>query len=234
MQDRYAGDIGDFVKLGLLRAISEGRRLGIAWYRFPDESHNSDGRHISYLSKPQIYSSLDPELFRHLQTVVAGTRTIESLLGVLPGAASSDALLDLASVPVRERRQWRYDWFARVQSDLKECDIVFADPDNGIVDDDDHRKGRARFGKQIPLEEVKSLARGRCAIVYHHNTRKKGGHDREVEDWLRTFRVRSIAVRAKKYSPRTFFIINPNKYIEERVGKFCERWSKLQVSLHES
>ncbi len=37
MQDRYAGDIGDFVKLGLLRAISPGYALGLAWYHVPDE-----------------------------------------------------------------------------------------------------------------------------------------------------------------------------------------------------
>lgn len=29
MQDRYAGDIGDFVKYGLLRAIRGSRRLGL-------------------------------------------------------------------------------------------------------------------------------------------------------------------------------------------------------------
>lgn len=44
MQDRYAGDVGDFVKLGLLRAISPGRKLGVAWYRYQDEAHNGDGR----------------------------------------------------------------------------------------------------------------------------------------------------------------------------------------------
>ena len=62
MQDRYAGDIGDFVKLGLLRALSPGRKLGIAWYRFPDEDHNGDGRHVGYLDRPEAYSSFDPEL----------------------------------------------------------------------------------------------------------------------------------------------------------------------------
>ena len=36
MQDQYAGDIGDFVKYGLLRAISEGKCLGVAWYLCTD------------------------------------------------------------------------------------------------------------------------------------------------------------------------------------------------------
>jgi hypothetical protein len=46
MQDRYAGDIGDFVKLAILRALAPGWHLGVAWWLYPDESHNGDGRHI--------------------------------------------------------------------------------------------------------------------------------------------------------------------------------------------
>jgi hypothetical protein len=80
MQDRYAGDVGDFIKLGLLRALSPGRKLGVAWYRFPDEDHNSDGRHVSYLEQSDRYGSLDPALLDHLRNVVKNERSIASLL----------------------------------------------------------------------------------------------------------------------------------------------------------
>lgn len=79
MQDRYAGDVGDFVKLGLLRALSPGWRLGVAWYRYPDESHNEDGRHITYLDQAERYQHLDPSLFSHLRNVVKEARSITSL-----------------------------------------------------------------------------------------------------------------------------------------------------------
>ena len=52
MQDRYVGDMGDYVKLAILRALMPGERLGVAWWRFPDEVHNADGRHVGYLRKP--------------------------------------------------------------------------------------------------------------------------------------------------------------------------------------
>jgi hypothetical protein len=52
VQNRYVGDIGDYLKLGILRALSPGYHLGVAWWLFPDEGHNGDGRHISYLSRP--------------------------------------------------------------------------------------------------------------------------------------------------------------------------------------
>lgn len=174
MQDRYAGDVGDFVKLGLLRALSPGHRMGIAWYRFLDESHNGDGRHISYLNHPDRFAALDPVLFEHLRNVVRDVRLISSLMPMLKDAVSSDEALDVASVPNRHRRPWRREWFSRVMKDLEGCDLVFADPDNGIVDDTESRKGSAKFGKQISMAEVRALAENRCAVIYHHNTRRPG------------------------------------------------------------
>ena len=49
MQDRSAGDVGDFAKFGLLRALSTKRRIGIAWYLHPDSGPAGDGRHTDYL-----------------------------------------------------------------------------------------------------------------------------------------------------------------------------------------
>ena len=58
MQDRYVGDIGDYLKLGILRALSPGYRIGIAWWPYPDESHNRDGRHIGYLHRPDQWRTM--------------------------------------------------------------------------------------------------------------------------------------------------------------------------------
>src|ERR1039457_5414444 len=59
MQDRYAGDVGDFGKFGLLRHLcgvtADDKHLtlkpGVIWHRVADEAHNGDGRHTSYLEK---------------------------------------------------------------------------------------------------------------------------------------------------------------------------------------
>ena len=52
MQDQYVGDVGDFVKYGLLRAISEGKHLGVAWYLRAD-------RGTSYLQQPEKWRCRD-------------------------------------------------------------------------------------------------------------------------------------------------------------------------------
>ncbi len=63
MQNKYVGDIGDFVKLSMLRALAPGHKLGVAWWLFPDENHNNDGRHIDYLRHPARWRAFDPKLF---------------------------------------------------------------------------------------------------------------------------------------------------------------------------
>ncbi len=63
MQNRYVADIGDYLKLGILRALLPGYRLGVAWWLFPDESHNQDGRHVGYLQRPEQWRHFDPMLF---------------------------------------------------------------------------------------------------------------------------------------------------------------------------
>jgi hypothetical protein len=49
VQDRYAGDIGDFQKYALLKALSEkDLRLAVIWYLNPDVEGNADGSFMAY------------------------------------------------------------------------------------------------------------------------------------------------------------------------------------------
>src|ERR1700686_3636393 len=79
MQNRYVGDVGDFVKLALVKALSPGHRLGVVWYLVPNESHNADGRHIRYLNDSE-WRRFDPEVFDALAKIVEnGERTVAAL-----------------------------------------------------------------------------------------------------------------------------------------------------------
>ena len=73
MQDNYVGDIGDYGKYGLLRAIcSEGISLSVNWYKVTPKKlgHQDDGKYIGYLSKSQIYRAYDCPLFDSLHEIV--------------------------------------------------------------------------------------------------------------------------------------------------------------------
>lgn len=233
MQNRYAGDVGDYVKLALLRALSPGLRLGVAWYLYPDEGHNSDGKHVAYLREPAHWRQLDPELFDRLKELVTRCRSVAAL--------EDSGLVDATYFrePLRHgvlhhgsRSAARAAWFDRLLHSLDGCELVFADPDNGLTDDDPKRQGSRTFGKRLPIREALALAEGRSAVIYHHNSRFKGGHDAEVDHWCRLLSKQAIAVRANAYSCRTFLILNPSGQIVKRAEAFCDRWSKHKVCLH--
>lgn len=234
MQNRYAGDVGDFVKISLSRFLSQGRRFGVAWYLYADESHNFDGRHVAYLKHSARWRHLDPGLFDLLTTVVSGERTVESLRMAFDPASRFFAEPMPVGAPAKERSLARSLWFDGSLRQLSECDLVFADPDNGLVDDQEWRRRTRVFGKQMPLTEARALSEGRCAVIYHHNSRFKGGHDAEVDHWLRALGMPALAVRATAYSCRTFFIVNPDAEIVERTQEFCRRWENHKVRLHRS
>jgi len=143
MQDRYAGDVGDFGKLGLLRHLTAGTpplRLGVLWYRVYDESHNNDGRHTSYLtSDAKQHADLracDPALATARASLVAsGQRPISDLeraANLPPSTRFHSTPLDLAGTAVADRPSTREAWFTTALTAMQDTDIVFLDPDNGL------------------------------------------------------------------------------------------------------
>ena len=160
MQDRYVGDVGDFVKYGLLRAIRGTKRLGVAWYLHPNVGPAGDGRHTAYLQNPDEWRHLDAELFDVLRELIAHRRSVANIQqsGILGNAAFAAERLEVAGIKVRDRPRWRNQWFGRIKRQLTDCDLVFADPDNGLVLNDRFRPTRQVYAKGIPLAEAMALA----------------------------------------------------------------------------
>ena len=230
MRDCYVGDIGDFAKYGLLRAISKGKRLGVAWYRCisPDLGSTGDGRYTAYLQRPDEWRRFDPDLFDTLKKLIHDKRRLISEIeasSILGSADFAVEPIDVTQVAVRERESWRRAWFDRVQNALSACDLVFADPDNGLYPDEKFRPTRKENAKRIPLCEALALAEGRTAVIYHHNSRMRGGHNFEIQNWISRIPGRTYAWYWQCQSNRTFFIINPDSEIEHLIRNFEQRWS---------
>ena len=154
MQNRYVGDIGDYVKLGILRALSPGHHVGVAWWLYPDEGHNRDGRHIGYLSQPARWRHFDPDLFDALHQIVSyGQRNVQALeaANLLPCPIFASEVIPTGG-PIMQRRRARQAWFQVVQQTLEAAELVFLDPDNGL-EPIGFSHGYANAGKSILLSE---------------------------------------------------------------------------------
>ena len=226
MQDRYVGDVGDFVKYGLLRAIRGTKRLGVAWYLHPNAGPAGDGRHTAYLQHPDEWRHLDAELFDALRELTADRRSVANIQqsGILGDAVFAADRLEVAEVKARDRERWRHQWLDRIERQLAGCDLVLADPDNGLVPNDHFRPARQVNAKRIPFAEAMALAEERTAVIYHHNSRRRGGHLEEIR-WLKNqLPDGTMAYYWRRVSNRTFFIINPDDEIRWRLLEFVNRW----------
>jgi len=174
MQNRYTGDIGDFSKLGLLRALrSAGFSIGLNWYLTPDETHNNDGLHVKYLDQEK-FRACDEELWLGLKRIVeAGQREVRFMENdrILQAAFFSECL-DFRSKGKQERSVCRDEWFGRSLAAMAESDIVCVDPDNGLVVPS--TLGRPKENKYVlPSELARYYAQGSSVIYYQHKARRK-------------------------------------------------------------
>jgi hypothetical protein len=170
MQNRYVGDVGDFVKLAILRAlVSEDgdRKLGIAWWLFPDESHNADGKHRAYLDQPGKWKLFDPVVFEALDQI--RSREPLNVVAIEEACLFRDAiyagnLVPGGEHPISSRSEKRAQWFQDVEEKLRPCNVVFLDPDNGIASPG-WKVTQKRAGKSVTFDDLKRLRRAVCACA---------------------------------------------------------------------
>jgi len=199
-------------------------RLGVVWYRVPDEVHNADGKHVSYLSPSsnvgRSLRNLDPDLYERLGGVVrSGVRTVDALeqAGVLPaGTRYANAPLsftDLAPSARNARIDRRRRWLSDALDEVADCDLIFVDPDNGVRRCDhstpSHRTDAVKHAYYDELAQF--IARGQSLIAYHHADRSASvpvqAH-RRLADAAGQLAIEPLAaVQASRGSSRLFLIV---------------------------
>jgi len=170
LKHQYFGDLNDYRKYGLLRALTSGSnlRLLIAWMLTPDDGR-TDGRKIGYLNKPSKYERFDAELFRNLRHSLSTAERHVSLM------ETSNLLADAAyySEVVPDARVGRARWFESLKTLAGGCDLVFLDPDNGL-EVPTKPMGRQDSSKYVYWREIRELwGRGASLLIYQHFPRKK-------------------------------------------------------------
>ena len=222
MRDRFVGDIGDFGKYGLLRALCGGDlRLGVLWYFVGD-------RMTRYLEQPGKFRECDARLFEALRELVGNCQrsvaTIEER-GILP----RDTVFFRKPVPTQAEE--RREWAQRASTEMEHCDLVFLDPDNGIGGDPP-RNGRLS-AQYVYYDDLKPFVRQkRTTVIYHHFGRiSRAERDEEVESRAAEMRERLgiagdvWALVWHPYAPRAYFIIPSDRHrdlLDERITRFLK------------
>lgn len=203
----------------------------MAWWLFPDEHHNADGGHREYLERPAEWRHFDPSLFDTLVAISKvrnrDVRAIEET-ALLPNAVFARDPVPCDVRPTAQRPAVRQRWISDIKASFKNCDLIFLDPDNGLAPEGLRPTWR-HAGKSVFIEDLQGLAKaGRAMIVYHHQTRRRGGHEVElshVASELRSGGFQASGVlRAKPWSPRAFFILDGDEALCKRAEEIASVW----------
>lgn len=224
MKNQYTGDIGDFTKLGMLRAINKaGFSLGINWYLTPDEPNHSknytDGKYIQYLDMP--CKTPDIELFQYLRKIVKSEMRAVKYL-------ENDKLWTntLFYDPILESKL-RDKWHNKAIKKLNGKDIIFCDPDNGL-EVKSTRPTSKNGNKYTTYWEVTDYYKsGSSVIIYNHRDRKPESEYikrflkfRELKE---TANAKMLYLRASRFSVRDYLFLIHKKHssaLESAIDKF--------------
>jgi hypothetical protein len=234
MQNRYVGDVGDFVKYALIRRLA-GRQgeqpvpVGVVWCLFPDENHNNDGKHISYLQKTE-FRELDDVLLNALQEIVAtGNRNLSAVSSSNFFPRDTVFCEAIASAPKTprvsrdDRARYRANSLDHCLSLTEKCDLVFFDPDNGL-EVASVPKHHPNAGKYIYWDELTPFwSRGQTLLVYHHLNRTMPAAQ-QVRQLRDRFKVKLngatvVPLVFRRGSSRIFWLVYRNSSLGEEIKR---------------
>jgi len=146
VQDRYPDDVGQFVKVALMRWLvspspyGQGHRLGVIWLQEPGGHHRMDGDHLAYLHSTrdadEDLRSLDPHLYDRLRQMAAELGrpvSVRETYRALPAdTVRFDRPLpfsDLTRDDHAARAVARQRWFHEARVAVSPCPLVFLDSD---------------------------------------------------------------------------------------------------------
>ena len=169
MRQNWVGDIADFAKYGLLKRLAgTDLRLGVFWYLTTHAAANKPL--VSYLSKSNDYRPYDGTLFDtlcQLHKAKGDALALEDIErnNVLPNETVFYAApLSTTALKHTARRAARQQWFEDGYRRTQACDLIFLDPDTGLLPTS-HKVDNKDGEKYARIEEVISLCRRGQSVV---------------------------------------------------------------------
>lgn len=234
MQNRYAGDVGDFGKLGLLRFLEKQElKIGVNWYLTADETHNDDGKFVQYTTN-KAYVGCDDDLINALSSIIENNVRSVSALEEKNLLKNSSYYAEEIKCPSQAIKEFRASWHKEALAQLKDSDIVFLDPDNGLLPKTKSKGSKKSIKYVFPEEIIDYYEQGHSVIFYNHRTHEKENiylerfHDLFQSEELRNAEKKVLTFC--RYSLRDYvFIIQPkhSKTINNAILHFLEtNWQR--------
>lgn len=216
MKNQYAGDIGDYTKLGLLRSLENaGFSIGINWYLTPDEPKHSktftDGKHTKFLE----CDCDTPDVDLHFALKKIGLSKNRSVKRLESEKLFDNTLFWNKLLDAKNRDKWHFEALKK----LGNQDIIFLDPDNGL--EVKSIKPYSKNGNKYTRyqEAADYYANGATVIIYNHRDRKPKSEYLKrfyrFKDIEETKNAKMFYLRASRYSVRDYLFLAQERHFSD-------------------
>ena len=248
MKDQYVADIGDYGKYSLLRAFAEaGVKVGINWYYTGGNDGTNAGKFKDYLEKEKEdqFSHYCPDVYRALKDIPEEERTIKTIRkkSIVPGACYHDDEMTFEGTP-DERKDQREEWFENSLTKLDPAELIYLDPDNGLLTNEKVQRRKIAVKYALPDEIEKYYTNKKCyttgknIVYYCHKGRRKDSAWDEYKAYMlkRLPDAKQIVLTYHKGTQRSYvFLIHPEDFnlykqiIDQFVSNWPEAFEKEQI-----
>ena len=230
MQDRYAGDIGDFGKFILLSEVEkQGLSIGINWYKTEPMAaeRNNDG---GYIEIPPSLRACDLQLAEKLSIISKSkNRSVTALeeCKLIP-----DAVYYSEPVSSESRTEWHTQALTRFKK--TDIDLVFLDPDNGLLVPSVKEHHPFSIKYCFYEEVVQYIEQGHSVLIYNHRSRKPElKYFREIESklycCLQRDDIEILEITFPRYSVRDYFAVSRPEHSGKIRAAFSQMFSGKYV-----
>jgi hypothetical protein len=225
LKDQYFGDINDYRKYGLIRALQAetGLRVLVTWMLTPNDSRR-DGKLRTYLDQPDHWQPFDPELHKGLQALLQTNSAPRVAL-----IEQSQLLngVQYFSEIVPDHGDLRRTWAAKLVEVASQSELVFLDPNNGL-EVPSRPYGKKFSSKYVFWHEVDQIWRGGASIlIYQHYRREK--RSTFIPRMVNELRRKTGACLVEAFrTPHVLFLLagqpKHSRVLGLAIGRVAEHW----------
>jgi hypothetical protein len=197
MQEKYFGDIHDFYKYYFLREVSKDYSLGVHWCLNPMKDKKNDGNKL--LTNKELKK--DEKLFKLLKQY--RHKSVKYIESYFPkNTKYYDQKLE------NYYKDFIYE--ENAIDKLKNQDIIFFDPDNGIEVPSMKNNEKYKFVTFRLLVRFWDL--GKSLIIYQHEGRNKGKTDEKIKIFYDLIERHANIITVKKGNVTYICVIQGDRH----------------------
>ena len=231
MQERYLGDVHDFQKFIFLKFLScaFNQKIGLNWYLVDPkkigekEVKKKDGEKRYFLKKNE-FKKIDRKIYDEF--VKLKSKKLRSITAFTKKTHLNRYISFFNNkIPLLNREKW----FSDSLNFFKKRDIIFLDPDNGLLK---NKKSKKTSLKYVLMNEIESYLSNKKTIIFtqfQSFNKRNIVYLNEINNYLK---VKNISINCpvviNRTAPNTIFIsLSSDKKMEFQLIRNIKKYSLI-------